>query len=230
MDPTGSGFDVMDVLNSKYGNQSQGDLVNALGGISADDEKRATLDQQMKMAALTRAGPQVNSKGTYIPGKGGGVYVGPSALQQAVQGTSYVLGNKQANDAIAQGQQLNTNEEQARQRMMAAIMKQNMNSGGEGVDPSQDSDVQAQGSAIPGLTMGGHAGNADPTSMGVPTPQQPQAPMSPQGAPQQPPNWMQGMSPEMMSFLQANGGSDADPTQQDPSQGALPGSRGRMWF
>jgi hypothetical protein len=231
MDPTTSGFSFDDLLSADDPNS----LYGGVGANSANQEKRTTLQDQMKLAQQVRGGmPQ--AKGTFIPGKGGGVYVGASGLQNAADMAQYVMGYKQAKDALDKQGQLDTNDQQTRQKMIANIIRQNVNT-----DQSQNPDIQALGGQVPSM-----GGNTAPSSMGPPG----GAPPPPQPPPQQPPQNTAQMpggngpldptNPQTAAqmFQMLNGGANPSPIPGQPQQmGADAGSyidpqtgQPRQWF
>jgi hypothetical protein len=92
------------------------DLISALGDISGNQEKLDALNQQMAAAKqLRQPMPQGHMAGN--------VYVAPNAMQSLGSAMSNLAANKSNASSIAQMQGLASQDQGARQRMMAEILR-----------------------------------------------------------------------------------------------------------
>lgn len=106
-------------------------LIQALGANSADQEKQHNLEQQAKLAQAIRSFRQPQG---HMMGQ---IYAAPSGLETLGSDALQLVGNQKGQDAINQMGQVAQGQQDARTKMLAAILRSKMaQQQGEG-DPSQ---------------------------------------------------------------------------------------------
>lgn len=119
-------------LDDQFGPDPEAEMLyQALSSNSANDEKRENLKHQIMLANMLRQGPEM-PEGHQTRGDHGGVYVAPNALQIGGSVMNHILGLHQMQDVSNKADQLAQGSQDARTRMLAALIKAHSQPGPSG--------------------------------------------------------------------------------------------------